>query len=311
MQKSKTYSRLSLESVLMEIHQLEYLVAVADEASFTRAAARLHVAQPGVSAQIRKLERELGHELLDRSDRTVRPTDVGAAVLPHARAVLDGVAGVRHAVDEVTGLMRGSVTVGMIVSPGDVDLAGVLAHFHRAHPAVEITLSTASSDELVDALRTGDLDLALIGLAGDAPPDIAIDVVLHESLVAAVAPGDPLAGRTSITLAGLRDRDLITQPVGSGIRACLDQACAAAGVTPRIAFEVGDPRVVAQLAAEGLGVAILPESVAVARPAELHAIAVTRPPLRARLVLAWRADGPVSPAARVLIADARAALGGH
>src|SRR5579864_5915221 len=98
----------------MELHQLEYFVAVVEEASFTRAAARVHVAQPGVSAQVRRLETELGQQLLDRSGRTVRLTEVGAAVLPFARAALSAVTNARLAVDQLAGLVRGQVTVGMV-----------------------------------------------------------------------------------------------------------------------------------------------------------------------------------------------------
>ena len=98
----------------MELHQLEYFVAVAEEASFTRAASRVHVAQPGVRAQVRRLEPELGQRPLDRSGRSVRLTEVGSAVLPFARAALDAVANARLAADELAGLVRGQVTVGMV-----------------------------------------------------------------------------------------------------------------------------------------------------------------------------------------------------
>jgi len=100
----------------MELRQLEYLVTVADEGGFTRAATALHVAQPGVSAQIRQLERELGQPLFDRSARTVRLTEAGEAVLPYARAALDAVAGARLAVQELTGLLRGRVAIGTVTS---------------------------------------------------------------------------------------------------------------------------------------------------------------------------------------------------
>ncbi len=100
----------------MELRQLEYFVAVAEERSFTRGAERVHVAQPGVSAQIRRLERELGEPLLDRSGRTVRVTAVGEAVLPYAYAALEAAAGARLAVDEQRGLVRGRVAVGMVVA---------------------------------------------------------------------------------------------------------------------------------------------------------------------------------------------------
>src|SRR5215469_12417561 len=130
----------------MELRQLEYLVTVADEASFTRAAARLHVAQPGVSAQIRRLEREVGQELLDRTGRAVRPTEAGAAVLEHARAALAAIAQARLAVDELTGLVRGRVAMGVLTGCGGLDLAGLLATFHRRHPGVEISLTEDNSD---------------------------------------------------------------------------------------------------------------------------------------------------------------------
>src|SRR5918998_1305356 len=127
--------------LVMELRQLEYFLAVAEVGSFTRAAARVHVAQPGVSAQIRQLERELGQPLFDRSGRTVRLTEVGEAVLPYARAALEAAAGARHAVDELTGLLRGHVAMGIIAGCASVELADMLAAFHRAHPAVEIALS--------------------------------------------------------------------------------------------------------------------------------------------------------------------------
>ncbi|GAA1693604.1 LysR family transcriptional regulator [Fodinicola feengrottensis] len=294
----------------MELRQLEYLVAVVEEANFTRAAARLHVAQPGVSAQIKQLERELGEPLLDRSGRQVRPTAVGAAVLPYARAALAAVAGVRLAVDELTGLVRGRVTVGTVaplVAPV-LDLPGLLAGFYRQHPDVEISLSEANAVQLIDELRTGQIDLAFIAMGDATPPGLAAHDVVDEEIVAAVRHGDPLAGRASVPLAGLRDRALICLPRGTGVRTIIEEACATAGFRPHVAFEASIPPVLAQLAAHGLGVALLPASAAVSRPDELHTLKVTRPTMRGRIVLAWTADGPTSPAARALLAYARSYL---
>src|SRR5580700_241117 len=120
---------------------LRSFVVVAEEASFTRAAERVHVAQPGVSAQVRRLESELGHQLLDRSGRSVRLTDVGAAVLPFARAALDAVTNARLAVDELAGLIRGQVTVGMVSGCALPVLAELLAAFRGMYPGVTITLT--------------------------------------------------------------------------------------------------------------------------------------------------------------------------
>jgi DNA-binding transcriptional LysR family regulator len=292
----------------MELRQLEYFVAVAEEANFTRAAARVHVAQPGVSAQIRRLERELGQPLLDRSGRTVRLTEVGAAVLPYARTALGAVAGARRAVDELTGLVRGRVAVGMLTACSSVDLPELLADFHHAHPAVEITLAEDNSDRLLAGVLAGRLDLALVGLATKPPLGIETEVVADEPLVAAVHHEDPLAARTSITLEALLRQPLISLPPGTGLRASLDEACAATGRQPRIAFEASDPTMLARLAVRRLGVAILPNNVAGAHAPQLRAIPIIRPRLRGRIELAWRADGPVSPAAQALISHARKSM---
>jgi DNA-binding transcriptional LysR family regulator len=307
-QKSKSQSHYLLELPVMELRHLEYFVAVVEEASFTKAAARLHVAQPGVSSQIRQLERELSQELLDRTGRTIAVTQAGAALLPFARAALEAVAGAVEAVDEVTGLVRGRVAVGMVTACGSLDVPTILAGFHRDHPMVEITLSEANSDELVDNVRAARIDLAWVGLAGDPPVGIETQVVIDELLVAAVSNRDPLANRSTIRLAELAERPLISMPSGTGLRSCLDAACASAGVTPRIAFEAAAPHIIATLAGQGLGIAILPTSVAKAHGDELHALTVKAPQFRSRIEVAWRADGHVSPAARALIRYAREVL---
>ncbi|TJZ79344.1 LysR family transcriptional regulator [Rhodococcus oryzae] len=292
----------------MELRQLEYFVAVVEESNFTRAAERVHVAQPGVSAQIRRLERELGQELLDRSGRTVRPTAAGEAVLPHARAALAAVAGARAAVDELAGLIRGHVSVGMVTAGPTVTVADMLAGFHAEHPGVGISLSEDTSARLLGALREGRLDVALVGLAGPPPPGVSVHVLVDEPFVAAAPPGDPLAARDTITLEALCDRELIALPRGTGLRTALDNACARAGFTPRVAFEASDPNILARLAARGLGVAILPTTVADTHASALRAVTITRPGLRGRIALAWRSDGPASSAAAALVAHARLSL---
>jgi len=290
----------------MELRQLEYLVAVAEEANFTRAAERIRVAQPAVSVQIQRLERELGQTLVDRSRRAVRLTAAGEAVLPHARAALAAVRAMGVAADEVTQLVRGTVTIGTVTSH-NVDIPQLLADFHAEHPNVEITLRTETSDNLIENVRSGRLDVAIASVGPDEVPDgLSVEVVTDEAIKAAVCLADPLAKRKKIRLADLRDRTLIALPVGAGIRYQFDRACAKAGVSPRIAFEASTPLALADLAGRGLGVAIVPASVPGGR-ADLHALTFV-PELRGRLVLAWRSAGPISPAARVLIDRARRLL---
>lgn len=293
----------------MELRQLEYFVAVAEEAGFTKAAARLHVAQPGVSAQIRQLERELGQELFDRSGRSVRLTPVGKAVLPYARAALAAVVGAREVVDEMSGLLRGHVTMGAVTAPSVLDLPGLLAGFHRGHPGVEISLVELDPVSLVEAVVAGRVDLGLAGLGAPLPPGLDTQIVLDQPLVVVVPHDDELARGTSVDLADLRDRPLITLPMGTGLRSVVENACAALGFRPRVAFEASEPYVLAQFAARGLGVAVLPESAAAG--ADVHVLTLARPRLRGQMALIWRAEGPTSPAATAFIAHARRLLPAH
>src|SRR6266702_925929 len=247
----------------IDLKWLRSFVVVAEEASFTRAASRVHVAQPGVGAQVRRLESELGQQLLDRSGRSVRLTEAGSAVLPFARAALDAVANARLAVDELAGLVRGQVTVGMVSGCALPVLAELLAGFHDRYPGVAITLTEDNSDRLVELLRDGQLDLALIGSAGtgdEAAPGVDTVVIVAEELVAAVNPGHPLADSGAITVGALRGVPLVSLPCGTGVRAALDAACAEAGFAPRIVFEASALPMVVRLAALGLGLAVVPAS---------------------------------------------------
>ncbi|WLW49910.1 LysR family transcriptional regulator [Streptomyces sp. YU58] len=289
----------------MELRQLQYFVAVVEEASFTRAAARLHLAQPGVSAQIRQLERELGQPLLDRSGRSVRVTEVGAAVLPFARAALAAVDGVRQTAAEFTGLLRGRVGIGLI--PGvlrhEVDVPGLLADFHDDHPRVEITLTEDTSDRMLTALRRGELDIAVVGVEDEAPPPgVAMRVFVDEPLVAAAAEGHPLfaayGGAGAVPVAALAEYPLISLVRGTGVRAVLDRLCGEAGFRPRIAFEAAAPDALTRLAARGLGVAVIP---GLGPGFGLPTLRLDDPRARGRVALAWRTEGPTGPAARSLL----------
>ncbi|MCF6475998.1 LysR family transcriptional regulator [Nonomuraea sp. MG754425] len=296
----------------MELRQLEYFVAVAEEGGFTRAAARLHVAQPGVSAQIRQLEREMGEPLFDRSGRGVRLTAVGEAALPYARAALAAVSGMRVVADEFIGLLRGRVVMGGVSAPSVLDLPGMLAAFHERHPAVEISLVETEPARLLDGIGSGRFDLGLLGLGGPLPPGVAAQVVVDQRLVVAVRRGREPAGPGPITVAGLKGLPLISLPLGTGLRAALERACARAGFAPHVAFEASEPHVLGQMAARGLGAAVLPESAVDAAASELRVLALLDEDggqgLRGQMGLVWRENDQASPAARAFIQHARRRL---
>ncbi|APE34196.1 LysR family transcriptional regulator [Nocardia mangyaensis] len=300
----------------MELRQLRYFVTVVDEGGFTRAAERLHLTQPGLSAQIRQLERELGQRLLDRGARTVTPTEVGAAVLAHAREALSAADRIGETVQEFTGLLRGHVRLGVIsgAATEEFDIADVLGDFHDDHPQVGISLTEDTAENMLSAVEHDELDIALIGMSG-APtgPGIGVEVVLETPVVAAVAidaPVDPAESAGTITLSALTDRRLICLPHGTGLRGLFERSCAAAGFTPQVAFEAAAPPLLLRLAARGLGTAVVPALAAEeAARFGVRVLDIVDPHIHGRLALVWRADRPGSPAAKVLLGQLRIALG--
>lgn len=298
-----------LSFLVMELRQLEYFVAVAEEGSFTKAAARMYVAQSGVSAQILQLERELGQRLFDRSPRSVRLTKVGTALLTHARAALAAVSEAKQVADEYRDALRGNVSVGLAASSSVAfNLVDMLAQFHRDHPMVEISLLEASAEDLINGLLDGRHDVAIMSPPATLPADLHLQLVADEPIVAAVSPDDPLATRARVTLGDLSGSQLITFSPSIGTRSIIDAAFAAAGIEPHVGIEASDPNVLADLAGGGLGVALVPEPYARARGRKLHIIQIAGISLRGSLALVWNNARMPTTSARRLIDHARQAL---
>jgi DNA-binding transcriptional LysR family regulator len=287
----------------VELRQLEYFVAVAEEANFTRAAERVHISQSGISAQVRRLEQQLGAELIDRSARTATLTPAGSAALEHARAVIAAASAVQQAVDEVTGLLRGRLVIAMVTACTVRPLFDALSAFHAAHPGVELSLLEDASDRLIELVRSGQADLALTGVAA-MPSDLEGIPVTSERLVAAVPADHPLARRKRVTLADIAAHPVICMPKGTGIRTVFDRGCSARAALPDIALQASAPSAVADLAARGLGVAILTASMV-----ENHALcplSIVDLDAPALLALVWRATD--APALRELVRHCRTTL---
>jgi DNA-binding transcriptional LysR family regulator len=282
----------------MDLRQLSYFVAVAEDEQFTRAANRVAVAQPAVSAQIRRLERELGEVLFHRDRRGATLTIAGAALLPHARAALAAAERGRDTIASLRGLLHGQLRIG-VAGPVDHRFAETLGDFHRAHPAIQIVVTNHHNEPLLNAVAGGDIDAAIVGMGVQPlPPELDARVVAIEPLVLGVGRAHPLSDRKTITLGELRDQPMITLIHGSGLRTVLENACRDAGFTPRITAETGDLGSLVELAAEGLGIAIVPRS-ALDR-ADMTLVRITRPLLERRTALAWN-RATISPAARAFL----------
>lgn len=290
----------------MELRQLEYFVAVAEEANFTRAAERVHISQSGVSAQIRQLERELGAALIDRSARTATLTTAGQAALEHARAALAAANAVQQSVGEVTGLIRGRLTLGMVIGCTVLSLFDALSAFHHEHPGVELALLEDNSDRLIDDVRCGAIDMALIGTAATTPPGLPALTIVSERLVAVVPPGHPLTRRRRATLADIDAYPIVCMPPGTGIRAVFDQGCAVKGLTPSIALQASAADAIVDLVERGLGVGILSKSMAARYHDRLTALVIddVTPPVL--LALIW--NPTANPALQEMIRHCRSAF---
>lgn len=244
----------------MELRHLAAFVAVAEERSFTAAAARLHVVQSAVSASVKALERELGTTLLERTSRKVATTDAGAVLLPHARATLDAARGAREAVTAARQGLRGTVRVGTLISVGRLDVPALLAEFLHAHPGVTLQLVAAPSGSqgLIESVADRRLDLAFVSIPGPRPTGVRLTDLGSVPMDLVLPPGDPLAGAARVTVADLADREFVDSPPGFGNRAVVDRAFEAAGVARRVAIEVTDIATAPSYVRHGLGVAILP-----------------------------------------------------
>ncbi len=283
----------------MELRQLRYFEAVVRHRHFTRAADELHIAQSALSHQVRRLERELGVELLTRTTRSVTPTEAGELVAARARAVAAELDGLRGEVNELRGLVRGQVRVGAMLFGGELDIPATLARFTRAYPEVEIGLREGTAQAMREMLADGSLDVAF-ALEPDPPEGFERIELSSEELALATSPGDPLAGDGPLSLRALSDRRLIVFHRGSSTRAVLDAALARAAVAPRIALEANDMALVRSLVAGGLGLAVLPRSF-LERPGPRIAIRTLSPELRMEVVLWWRAGRRLSPAAQAFV----------
>jgi DNA-binding transcriptional LysR family regulator len=288
----------------VDLRQLEYFAAVARNRNFTRAAEELYVTQPALSQQVRRLERELGLELLTRTSAGVELTPAGRELLERAEAILADVGRARAAMDEHAGVTRGFLRLA--AAPGELlRLPAELAVFHQTHPGVRIALRHGSAREVLEALRRGAADLALLALAdGVDLGGLAAEPLREEPLRLIAAPGEALGD--PVAVADLSTRPLILAERGTALRDTVMAACAAAGFSPVPPFEVGDPATARFLAHSGLGASVVPASWLDAPGPEVS-VARLDPEPRLRTFLLAPAGG-LSPAGRLLHAQLRDAL---
>jgi DNA-binding transcriptional LysR family regulator len=285
----------------MELRQLRYLVALADEGSFTRAAEQAHVAQPALSRQIQKLERELGLPLVDRTTHRVTLTAAGHEAVTAARRALGELEALKHSLHQTMNLLQGSVTIGVTQTPGPMDIPRELAAFSHRHARVDLVVREGLSVRLAGELRQDRLDIAVVsGIDQRERDQLVFESCRAERLVALLPSGHSLASRRQLRVADLRGERFVTFLPGATIRQTVERAAASAGFHPRSSIETNDVGRTIALVAEGLGVAVLPETDARRGETDTVAIPLRAPTMRYEILIAWRARRHLSPAAEAL-----------
>jgi LysR family transcriptional activator of glutamate synthase operon len=303
---SKTSIAIDIYAVLMELRQLRYLLALAEERHFTRAAAREHIAQPALSQQIRRLEDETGLALVQRTTRRVALTEAGELLVARARRILAEVDAARAEMEGLRGVETGHVTVGAMHTMGPVDLSLALATFRQRHAGVELTVREHSSEELAEMLRVDELDLAFLSVTERIESHgLGLHQLVIEELVAVLPPDHRLGRRRRVRMAELSGEEFISYREGSRLRELLVAAGRAAGYNPRVTLESNESQRIRRLVALGLGVAILPRSDVEGPGAAIAIATLISPSLTRDITLAWREGRRHAPAAAEFLGLAR------
>lgn len=285
----------------MEIRHLRYFVAVAEELSFTRAAERLHIAQPPLSQQIKQLEEELGVTLLQRGGRPIELTEAGHILLERARAILADMA---IAVTETQRAGRGQtgkLSIGFAGSAMYVFLPDVISVFREMCPDVELALYEMLASEIAEALQERRIDVGFARPQLDSDDRIAQKLILNEPYLAALPERHPLAQRDQVALGDLADEAFVLYPSvpGPSVTELIVSACREIGFSPQTVQEVMHLQTAINLVAAGVGISLVPQ--AAARGQARHGVVyipLSPPPvLMAPLTVVWR-EGDVSPALR-------------
>lgn len=291
----------------MNLEQLRGFVEVAEGGNFTRAAERLHLAQPSLSRQIAALEDELGAELFHRARAGSTLTPAGESLLPLARRMLADADSVRREFAELAGLRRGRVRLGATPTLCISLVAEVLSTFHAAYPGIELHISEQGSRRLLDQLAGGELDLALITTsdATSAGRFTVTPLLVEELVVVSSAQAPPVAAGDAMELADVVALPQIVFSASYDLRVATDAAFLAAGLTPHAVVEGAEMDAVLRFVERGIGVAIVPAMVLIDRPG-LRSVRLTRPTLTRTISIAHAAD--IAPTAAVQVIDRKSVV---
>ena len=281
---------------------LRTLQEIAKRGSFSRAAEHLHLSQPAVSLHIRQLEERVGMPLLERVGKRAFPTAAGEILLGHAARVFQELEAAAEALDRFRGVVSGRIRLGTGATASIHLLPPLLRRMRARHPEIELIVVTGNAPEMARAVAANELDLAIVTLPVTARP-LVVSSVYHDPLLAIAPPGPRWRRRKPITAAELAEHPLMLYEAGGTIRRVIDDWFRRAGVSPRVAMELGNEEAIKKLVGAGLGLSIIP-AIATRNEARDGSLVVLRlePPLARRLGIVRRRDKPVGPALEVFLA---------
>src|SRR5580693_4679597 len=281
----------------MEFRHLRYFVAVAEELSFTRAAAVLHVAQSAVSAQIRFLEGSIGVTLLERNSRRVELTGAGRTFLQGAKKLLFDLEEIARQTRRIGRAETGQLAIGFIGAQSHEWMPLVLRRFRQKYPDVEVTLTEMVPSAQLEALLTHRLDLGVVGaIDGNPPAGLQVECIVEEEPLVGVPSDHALANRPFVRLQQLKGEGFIltSRENAPSYRSWLGRLCQQAGFTPRVVQEVDRARTGVQYVAAGFGISIFGEHIC-RQPAPGVKFIPLRPSgQKIRYGVAWRKE-PAEP----------------
>jgi len=282
----------------MELYQLGYFIEIARQRSFTRAAERLHMAQPALSQQMKNLEAELGTALFIRGRKEIQLTAAGKAFLPRAEALLTQAEAAKAIVSDVAQLRGGKLIIAAIPSVSACLLPEVIRSFSRLHGKVELQLIENSSERVAASVESGQADVGFLQLPASKAAFEA-QTIITEPFVLLVAKSHVLAKLKEVTLKQLATESFIFYK--GRARDTALEACRKAGFEPRIACESGELETVRALVAAGLGLAVVPQLAAGNLPKSIQAITIREPKMQRQIAAVWQKGSVLSPAVQALL----------
>jgi DNA-binding transcriptional LysR family regulator len=287
----------------MNERQLRSFLAVVDEGTVTRAALRLHVAQPSLSQTLRAVETDVGARLFERAGRGLRLTTAGEALIGPARQALQAIDDARASVSEVVELRSGTVRLASLATLAVAPVAGLIGRFRRRYPGIRIhVFESETLDDVVSLVASGSCDLG-IGHLAVVGPGLVLHALGEQRLVLVFPPSQQVEKRGAVPLETLAQTPFVVSPAGTSTRTLLEDALAAVGITPNIAVETAAREAIIPLVLADAGAALLPTPLADEAARRGATIRATSPPITRPVALIHRAN-LVGAAARAFIEEA-------